>query len=366
MKILRPIGVLALQIFLRYLGAFLAFGLIYVSIIRDIDPRYWVFVGYPLVFLAMWVVVYSGVKDGVKKISSNEASIWKIGFIAATISVFLWLLVRFPGVTLLSQITDWIVPVDLSGFNFLIPSSVVQLSLLTAHINLLWLFPLQFVGAILFLAALIVKMLSEKTALGKVSRRTAIAFLATGSIIMAGVQAVYIYYYFTVVPNFYASPISQSQNDIGAYNEKTYWITYRNDKYGLSIQYPPLMTIIEGVEYPDGLHNGFRVVDSKMNGIFTVEYYTSLDKINMGAPLPRESLKESLEYDYSEVKEISIDNIVGYKAVFYNPNISYAEDQVWVRNGSDTYIFSYNHTNGDKPELNIDSEIIMNSVRWLR
>jgi len=256
-------------------------GFIYQAIFRDISPLWWSLLWYPLIFVLSWIIVFYTIYEFANKIPGeklpalNEKGIWKISIAISIITVISWLLIRFPGVTLLSYLFDWIVPVDLSGLNFLLPSSFIQTALAASHPLILALFPLQFTGAILLLAGLIAHTLQKPL------QRTALVILILGGFMMAGAQGAYMYYYFNTVPKFYVQNNQDRDNEINLQ-------TYHNDKYRFELRYPPDWTL-----QTTQLSNGEEEINiSANNRNDTGDYWMRLNALSVGRIITPNNIEE--------------------------------------------------------------------------
>ena len=272
MSYLQTIRKLTFSITIKYLGIFLLIGFIYT--ISPPNPFWWGILGYPISFLLMWFVVFLAIEDGIKKLPPEAFSIIekRIGILSvsvAFITIILWLITGFLTrlILVLTISPGWISAIDLTGSTFLLPTSFQQVAMRT-YAGLKE-FLIQFLGAFVFLTALIGYQLNKKTEIkSKLNYITILTLLLVGVFAMIATQGNYLYHYFTVFakPAFEKTEYFQSALPEVKLNTGN-WPQYHNETFGITISYPKNWTYKESIAsdlsefkvyfYPEDRADGF-------------------------------------------------------------------------------------------------------------
>lgn len=252
MSYLRVIRKLAFSITIKYLGIFLLIGFIYT--ISPPNPFWWGILGYPISFLLMWFVVFLAIENGIKKLPPETFSMIekRIGILSISVSfitIILWLITGFLSriILVLTISPGWISAIDLTGSTFLLPTSFQQVAM-RDYVGLKE-FLIQFLGAFVFLAALIGYQLNKKTEIrSKFNYITVLVLLLVGVFAMIVAQGIYLYHYFTVFakPAFEKTEYSQSTLPEVKLNTED-WSQYHNEIFGITISYPENWTYKESI-----------------------------------------------------------------------------------------------------------------------
>ncbi len=134
---------------------------------------------------------------------------------------------------------------------------------------------------------------------------------------------------------------------------------YQNTSFGFIFEYPAGWTVDTSDPTWPG-PDGVILNDSSGNKIITISHSESLEKTSMAAPMDKRStLKEALQYELSDIQEVSIGGGVAYEGTFTNDVIQFKQKQIWFEHQGHIYVIGLNA--GYNPEV----EKILSSFKWL-
>jgi hypothetical protein len=140
---------------------------------------------------------------------------------------------------------------------------------------------------------------------------------------------------------------------------KSDFIKYESIKYNFSFTQPVQWSVSDNVV--NAGPEGIVIKDESLNEIMTISYTDSLQETSMQAPLKkRKTLREALEYELSDIHEISVGGNVAYEGIFTNDTIQLKEKQVWLENQEHIYTISL--ATGHSPEV----DRLLASFTWLK
>ena len=150
-----------------------------------------------------------------------------------------------------------------------------------------------------------------------------------------------------------------------SFNQKT--IKYVNQKYHFSFNYPIGWEIQDNDSGPEGVN----IKSISSDEYIIISYFNSFPETSTQAPLDkRNSLREMVGYDMTDIEEIQFSNGVAYKGIFTNEAIKLVDTEVWAEHHGHVYQILFSKYNGDsfinntKKELTEDDLKLIESFKW--
>lgn len=117
---------------------------------------------------------------------------------------------------------------------------------------------------------------------------------------------------------------------------------YTNETYGFSLSYPKTLKEVKGTGLGGEVVTIMKKDDTK--GI-SFAYVNSLKETSLGAPIDkRQNLRMALNYELTNIEEVTVGGVKGYKGDFYNNVINYHGKDYYIEHNGHIYSFGYDRS----------------------